>query len=131
MSERIEHIYVIDGHPFFVAYWQDFELDVNFEVKRIDGFEMETEEPMWFEGGEAIDKANAPIYVRGHVKWDGCSNYTFPASESCMEHECDRSGLVALGTLLGRVFDQCAAMMGDKVLDDIGQQPVVVDRVWP
>lgn len=29
------------------------------------------------------------VWMSGSVKWDGCLNFNFPGSESCMLHACD------------------------------------------
>lgn len=54
--------------------------------------------------GPTNDRTEANVYLRGHVKWDGCSNWDFCTHE-CMMHFCEREDMVAVGELLGRLYD--------------------------
>lgn len=47
----------------------------------------------------------ARLYLSGHVKWDGCSNWNFDANEDCMLHFCEREQLVNIGKLLAWMYD--------------------------
>lgn len=98
-------VYYDMGGSMFVVDYSPGEWSVGFECRELGGYDHEG--PVFFE--------------------DGCINYDFPGARDCMLHECGRSGLVALGVLLGRIHDQCAALMGDKCMGDIGAHPVVVD----
>ena len=59
----------------------------------------------------------APL-VAGSVKWDGCANFEFPEQVECMLHTCSREGLTNIGLLLGRIYDQCAALCPKSIAED-------------
>lgn len=72
-------------------------------------------EPLWEDddmGTPTRDIEKAQVFIEGFVRFDGCTNYTFPSD--AMEHTCYRSQLVSVGVLLGRIWDQCVELMGDK-----------------
>lgn len=94
---------------------------VAFEARGVQGYD-ENGPIWWKDGASTLDDAD--VFVSGDVRWDGCTNYE--TDRDCMAHACSRESLVALGVLLGRIFDQSAALM-TTVLDDIGARPVVED----
>lgn len=51
---------------------------------------------------EDIDKAE--WFLRGSVKWDGCSNLEFNDTD-VMLHFCGKKDAMNVGVLLGRVYD--------------------------
>jgi hypothetical protein len=55
-----------------------------------------------------IDKAET--FVRGSIKWDGCSNLEFNDDE-VMLHFCSKEGAMNVGVLLGRLYDVAREMM--------------------
>lgn len=52
---------------------------------------------------ESINEAE--LFLSGSVKWDGCSNLRFDEQDHVMLHFCSKKDAVAIGTLLGRVYD--------------------------
>jgi hypothetical protein len=76
------------------------------------------------EEAHGFGKDSRELFVTGHVKWDGCTNFSFNDSP-CMLHTCSRESLVYIGVLLGKIFDQCADLMKDVLLDgNIGNQKI-------
>lgn len=115
---------------YHVTYFcKDGYLAIPFEVRSVEGFL--DKKPLFPKENGSLPTENeqeSEIMIRGSIKWDGCSNIEFPASQSCMHHECDRVGLTDIGILLGRIYDQCAELMKDRILDgDIGNLPVIND----
>ncbi len=59
--------------------------------------------------GDGWEENDAPVkheeFAHGHVKWDGCSNWSF-ANGSYMFHSCDRERLAAIGDILAMCFDR-------------------------
>lgn len=51
------------------------------------------------------DISKAELFAHGDVKWDGCSNWSFDASERVMFHQCTRKGLEDFGKLLTTCWD--------------------------
>lgn len=49
------------------------------------------------------------LWLRGHVKWDGCSNWSF--RDDVMLHFCSRDQLVDVGTLLALCFDYTSKVL--------------------
>lgn len=127
MAGKIERFYLIDGSECYRAiYWQEHTHAVAFEVKHAQGYAEDG--VSYFQDGQPVTVEEAEVFLRGSIKWDGCSNFYFPG----MTHRCDRAGLASIGILLGRIFDQCAAimLMTNVLLDgDIGQQEVVEDKL--
>lgn len=74
------------------------------------------------------ETGGATPLVRGHAKWDGCTNYEFP--EKGMLHDCGREGLVNIGVLLGRVWDQCHALMPESDCK-MEMEPAIEDGPFP
>lgn len=60
------------------------------------------------------DPELSDVEAAGTVKWDGCSNIHFPASEECMMHNCTREQLRNFGTALVRVHELAEKMIGEK-----------------
>lgn len=55
-------------------------------------------------GHPTDDVSKAESFLNGHIKWDGCSNWSFH-TDKCMAHFCERDELVAVGTLMSRLWD--------------------------
>jgi hypothetical protein len=57
----------------------------------------------------------AQIFVKGGIKWDGCSNYIMPEhQDNSMTHGCSREDLTEVGDLLGRIWDIAKAEIGEE-----------------
>lgn len=65
------------------------------------------------------EKSDDELFLDGHVKWDGCSNFHFP--DSCY-HFCRVKDAAAVGVLLQRLYEHAAA-----VLEDYGHHDVLGD----
>ena len=51
---------------------------------------------------------DAELFMRGFVKWDGCSNWSFDSTQKCMYHACGRPGLTRIGEVMARCWDWTA-----------------------
>lgn len=96
------------------ALGEEYKLHVDFEVYRLS------------DSWSSLEDIFTEKQAHGSVKWDSCSNFEM-ADEDGYLHTCSREELINLGTLLGRIFDQCAEMLGDKFDGDDGHKPVVDD----
>lgn len=55
------------------------------------------------------DRNLAEVFLRGFIKWDGCSNWNFDCQESCMIHFCGRGDAAGVGKLFDRLYDLAGA----------------------
>ena len=61
-----------------------------------------------------VTKAESEPYVKGFIKWDGCSEVDFARNI----HSCEgRADLVRIGTLFDKIFDCAKGMMTDTAGD--------------
>lgn len=109
---------VVDLNPlFYVArVWMENECVMGFEVFELCGREMNDKPMLKLKNAtNGMDEANsfetASMYMEGHIKWDGCTNYTFPAQNDCMLHECSRKGAKAVAQIWDRLYDLAAERM--------------------
>jgi hypothetical protein len=74
--------------------------------------------------GFTADWLSAKPEIEGSIKWDGCSNLDIGDADrpGCMWHHCDREGLVAVGTVLGRLFDEAMALMPTRYDEKWGRE---------
>lgn len=99
-----------------VAEWEndsssgEYPITVNFRAYQITGtYEngqrlwSRKDSQSWPDDVENLD--DAELYLHGFVIWDGCSNWNIDAQDGIMLHECDRSGLVAIGEVMARCWD--------------------------
>lgn len=95
---------------FFVAVGWPGEYSADFKVYNLFG--LEADGTLEYEkDSRPIDNiADASVYLHGHVKWDGCSNWHFDEQDSCMLHGCDRQDLVALGEIMARCWDWASTL---------------------
>jgi hypothetical protein len=62
--------------------------------------------------GDVVDDlAQAGRWLHGDIKWDGCSNFSIDAQDDCMLHFCGRTEAVAVGALLGALYDLAHEVM--------------------
>ena len=54
---------------------------------------------------ENKDKGIIYPVISGHVKYDGCSNWTLASKDGMMWHSCDKKGLLAIGEILGECYE--------------------------
>jgi hypothetical protein len=47
----------------------------------------------------------AEVYLRGSVKWDGCSNWHFDEQDRVMLHFCDHGDLLNLGVVMATCWE--------------------------
>ncbi len=84
---------------------------VDYEVRTLTVHDDGVGDPLKFdtEGDPTLDPDAAKPFIKGYIKWDGCSNNEFPASY----HGCQREHLTRLGPLFDRLFDWAAEKIGD------------------
>lgn len=77
---------------------------MDFEVYEIMG-EAQNGEVILQEAGLSIrDIDHAERYLHGHVKWDGCSNWSFDEQDRCMLHFCGMHDVENLKALFARMY---------------------------
>jgi hypothetical protein len=79
--------------------------NLDFRVLESTG-EYDTGELIFFGEGnqETTNIVEAGLFLEGHIKWDGCSNWYFTKQDYCMLHFCGRSEAIALGKLMDRMY---------------------------
>jgi len=89
------------------------EFDVYDITGYIDGAEKGVFDVPLFDDGYAGTKYInlAYRYLRGRVKWDGCSDWNFDEQDRCMLHACDRNGLQRMGEVMARCWDWTAELL--------------------
>lgn len=92
-------------HADFTAYEVFVMCDKNGVLSMKDGM------PPLFESGFGSDPVwrieEAEVYLRGFVKWDGCSNWDFKTNP-VMKHFCGRDDFVFVSRLLEKMWDIAA-----------------------
>lgn len=86
---------------------------VSFTIYEIVGWSEGTvpgvfDVPEW---ENALDLADAEVYLHGDVKWDGCSNWHFDEQDRCMLHGCSRGDLQNLGEVMAQCWDWAAELL--------------------
>ena len=124
----MQKVYELDKQ-YYLARYEVHEYWTNFWVWESSGL---SEEGLLFGDEFQPDHTKEKPFINGSVKWDGCANIGFPQLEDCALHTCDRKGLTDIGVLLGRVWDECAALC-EKSADyvDAEAQEVVEDGPFP
>lgn len=125
--KEIEKFYKIGESFFFVKYASashhtDFSAWIAVPVDNKPTF------------GEDRDPSpdSVPPLIQGSVKWDGCSNFNFPEADEGLIHGCKRADLVAIGTILGRIYDQAIRLCPRSDSGILGEaQDIVEDSGFP
>lgn len=55
--------------------------------------------------------AEAQVFLRGAIKWDGCSNWHFDEQDIGMLHFCGVGRASSIGRLMERMYDLASARM--------------------
>lgn len=138
----LDVFYRLGNKHYFVRYspvlYNGTSYSTDFKAFEVTGWSIPTPSTPTF--GDNHLATDNPVseqvtpFISGRVKWDGCTNFdfNFPENGGCMLHECDREGLVNIGLLLGRIWDQCAALC-PTTIDYMKEeaQPVVADSGFP
>lgn len=85
------------------------QYSAEFKVYIISGWS--TKESIRYYGDIHQDKRDiesAPVYMSGHIKWDGCSNVQFDEQEKCMLHFCGRKDAMKVGELFNRLYEEAS-----------------------
>lgn len=80
----------VDFRIFDICGWMEGETKGVFDV------------PIW-DGAERLE--DAPVYLHGFVKWDGCSNWHFDEQERVMLHGCGISDIQRFGDILAACWN--------------------------
>ena len=103
------------GEPGFMVDFEVYSHRVEFKAWEITG-QITSDRygkaapGRWIYGLDSNEDRHATKpQISGHVKWDGCTNFEFPEQDEGSLHQCDRSGLVALGEVLGLIHDEAMA----------------------
>jgi hypothetical protein len=105
----------------FTVVAEVHEYRVEFKIYDIVGMaEGDTkgvyDRPLWHKAGSPRSAdivetlAESEVYLSGHVKWDGCSNWQFDEQDRCMLHGCSRQGIQRFGDILGACWDWAAEL---------------------
>ena len=98
----------------FTIHYEVYSHRVEFEVYNIMGFQQteftgKCDTPMYeavnarSSDDTTIDIADAEIFIKGWIKWDGCSDWDFCTTD-CMMHACDSSEMIRLGDLFQELY---------------------------
>jgi hypothetical protein len=94
------------------------EYVMDFEVFKLIG-RYDNNDPVFkkAEGGGLTEPAESledrAVFMKGEIKWDGCSNYEFPESQDCMLHVC-RNPAKDFAAIWDTLYKQAAIMLADK-----------------
>jgi len=116
------------GLDFYVEHWwetysdrvgDDYPIVIGFNVWEICGREadgsLQLTAPM---GGPAISQEEAQLFLHGHVKWDGCSNWFLAIAETIMLHFCSVKQAEDIGRLFRALYEIAANEMPTNEFDD-------------
>lgn len=81
-GEKAWSILVDRGNFLEYRFFERNPSVTDFEVWEMKNFNIQKDDY------ELMDPEDGPM-VEGHIKWDGCINFVFPASTKCMIHFCD------------------------------------------
>jgi hypothetical protein len=129
MTETARIVRHFDDIDFSAEAWFEVEYAdaaVYFRVCEITGREASINgdgphERCWQSGGAGssmdftVDLTTADTYLSGSVKWDGCSNWSFDEQDRGMLHFCAKQDAIALGTLMGYLYDWAKELGMDKL----------------
>ncbi len=89
------------GHEIFETQWCAFYIEYKDEECRMDFevYEIEQYDPKYF------NKDESELYIRGHVKWDGCSNWDLVENHTVMYHACSREGIFIISEVMAKCWD--------------------------
>jgi hypothetical protein len=103
----------------FVIIATPDEYHVDYKVYEIVGERMAPDQGLVFHNNDGNCHPNpvdtieeATPYLDGHVKWDGCSNWTigYNDSRAYLMHFCSREKLENLGKVLAKCWDLTAKL---------------------
>jgi hypothetical protein len=83
----MEHKFLVDPDNLLLfEYYQDYDTVMSFKV-----YEIAIESNgnvLHLKDLEIVPMEEADVFIEGHIKWDGCVNFTHPSEKNCMSHEC-------------------------------------------
>lgn len=114
MTERIDYLDI----GFTVLHWPSSEAPdhvMSVEVLEIfqefDGDGKPVDPPRWMDSDcqPTDSRANAATWMRGHVKWDGCSDWIWMPGDALMcdgqsVHFCGLDDIERMGELFRRIY---------------------------
>lgn len=107
--------YYIEDIEFYFRIKNCSDVSVDFEAYELSLYDNGEGKPLKFmyfdyDGAQhwTNDVSKAEPYVKGYIKWDGCSEVDFARNI----HSCDgRQSLVRLGKLFEEIFSVAATMI--------------------
>lgn len=103
-----------EDYMVFWAFLWGHQAVLSFEVVEIYGEEVAPKPQLLFsywKGGTldgTPDPAQAATFLRGSIKWDGCSNLRFDGQDETMLHFCGADHAAGVGRLLQRMYEIAA-----------------------
>jgi len=107
MTSKIKHFKELN----FTVVAKIHDLYVDYNIYEINGW-LEDDLPAYVKDGASSnldyveDTEYATVFIEGHVKWDGCSNWMF---QECLDntyiHGCSKSDITRIGLILGECYD--------------------------
>lgn len=101
-------------------------VSVEFEIYEIvahsqgdtDEFDVPFYEKKDAKGSEDMTQniEEAQTFIRGIVKWDGCSHFYFGDNEGYI-HLCGKFEIEKIAQVIKKVYEKCGELMGDEVLE--------------
>ena len=112
LDRHVKHFNDLD----FTVVAEVHDYRVEFKIYEICGLEEgETkgvyDRPVWgkagaVSSGHVVDTIEeSEVYLSGHVKWDGCSNWHFDEQDRCMLHGCGKADVQRFGDIMAACWD--------------------------
>lgn len=102
-----DRAYVVEfeAYKILAPYWTD-------DAGRHDEIMMERVGATCALDNPTTDFDEAQCFLRGSIKWDGCSNWGFVDS-GCMIHFCGPEGPAEVARLFEKMYEIAGSIMGD------------------
>jgi hypothetical protein len=119
MAKEIERLAAKSGDYFILSEFQDGGLHADFRVVCLFGSEPDGSKPFFKRAVDDIetteDPEEAEVFLRGWVKWDGCSNWHFPDCEGDGSiHLCSWGQAAEIGVLVKRMYEITAEYIPER-----------------
>jgi hypothetical protein len=99
--------------PAFVILAKPDEYVVEFKAYQVTGVDGNGGAPLFGDMSNATTNlSEAPVFIHGSVKWDGCSNWHFDEQDKAMLHFCGPEDAAEVGQLLARMYEIARELLG-------------------
>lgn len=86
-----------DGYAYYlIEFGEDSEASAKFAVHKVTAWTMDKK------------VAETELFLRGWIKWDGCSEITFGQDGDGLIHFCGKSSYDDLGNVMREVWEMCS-----------------------